>query len=224
MLRATARCLVLWDSVGTSHAWLQNQMPEFLRGSLPDLVKEWAALPVGDGQSRASAHVHLLAGLALGMGLRYAGTQDSSAASTLLDLAEKLLALKASLPEPGPGRAPRQLVSKQDLESALCTVMQSACCVLAGSGDVRAMRLGDWGHCAACILFSCNLNLHADCAKWNLISVYFWRRLTLQSVPFFAAATCLSFREQARRVPSLCGVRWDTATAWQRARLLVFCS
>ena len=112
-------------------------------------------------------HVHLLAGLALGMGLRYAGTQDSSAASTLLDLAEKLLALKASLPEPGPGRAPRQLVSKQDLESALCTVMQSACCVLAGSGDVRAMRLGDWGHCAACILFSCNLNLHADCAKWK---------------------------------------------------------
>ena len=91
LLRATARCLILWDQVGSSSTWLHSQMPPLLRGSLRSLVHRWADLPLGECQARVAAHVSLLSGFCLGMGLKFAGSQDRNAANTLRAAAEELL-------------------------------------------------------------------------------------------------------------------------------------
>lgn len=146
MIRATCRCLIMWDHVGTSQAWLSAQMPPFLRGDIALLVRQWEGqVPHSVAQARASAHLGLLAGFALGMGLRWAGSLDPRASSTLQGVAEALLKLKGRLKDPGVGRAPLQVISKQLVENALCAAVQALCLVLAGTGDASAFRLGEDG-------------------------------------------------------------------------------
>ena len=143
MLRVLARCLILWDHVGTSEMWIQTQLPAPVRGSLGDLLKQWAraGVPLSDVQARSSTHLHVLAGLCLGMGLRFAGTLLTSTRDTLLRIARRLLELKASLPESSTGPHPSQPVSKQAIENALCATATAASLVMAGTGDPEVLQL-----------------------------------------------------------------------------------
>ncbi|CAK0790532.1 unnamed protein product [Prorocentrum cordatum] len=162
MLRLVARCLIMWEGIEASDAWVDQQVPPFLlqlesaalaagrsedhdgrpgalgrpqtpAGSPPDI--DWLLV----GQTRAS----LAAGACLAVGLRFAGTGDAGAKRLLIARLQQFRdarrndahpALMASQPTPG-----------MDLDRSTLETCQSALAValgmvMAGTGDLSALK------------------------------------------------------------------------------------
>ena len=97
-----------------------------------------------DGDSRtdreavAQSRVHALAGACVALGLRFAGTADADAAETLREMALRFLRLKSSAHA---GGAVGRLVDRATLETCVGCAAVALGCVMAGTGDVRSLRL-----------------------------------------------------------------------------------
>lgn len=138
LLRVVARALVMWDSVQPTLEWLHAQLPPLVQVPLEDLLKGRAPKRV-DAESAAQAHIAILAGGCLVLGLRFAGSQDAGAAAVIQQQLRHFLRCKALVPDAAAGVAGQ--VDKQALEGCACTAALALSCVLAGSGDLATLKL-----------------------------------------------------------------------------------
>jgi anaphase-promoting complex subunit 1 len=143
LLRVLSRALILWDSVAGSEEWVVEQLPPLMR----DALRPGAPTPPGaprappahrravDGEALAAAHVNVRAGACLALGLRFAGTAHAGAVATL----RRHAALFADLKRRAPGLPGG--MDKHTLETCVCCAALALGAVLAGTGNLAALRL-----------------------------------------------------------------------------------
>jgi len=161
LLRVVARSMVMWDTVNGSMQWVDAQLPRFLASALavdssgcvePQSGAEDAGQHPGGGaqgtrppdrDSMATAAAYIRAGACLSLGLRFAGTCHAGAVAVLrrhIILFLDLKRVKAPTATAS-GSTASAAVDKHALETCLCCSTLGLCCVLAGSGNLDALRL-----------------------------------------------------------------------------------
>lgn len=124
LLRVVSRALIEWDSIQPTAEWVHAQLP-------PILV---AGLSPGGSPGVGSAAAQARAGACLALGLRFAGTAHGGAAALLSSHIQLFAELKRK--PTAEGRA-----DKHTLETGIAAACLALGCVLAGTGDLDAMRL-----------------------------------------------------------------------------------
>lgn len=132
MLRSLSRGLVMWDSVQASKEWLHSTVPSILRGSLFEGISDEVRFSGADVEAMVQADANITAGSCLCMGLRFAGTANQRAAVTLHEFTEKFLSMK---------QKGSMYIDRSALESCADTCALALGLVMAGTGDLRALRL-----------------------------------------------------------------------------------
>ena len=149
-LRLVARSLILWDEVLPSLEWIESQVPTVVRKAytqmgamakrasqgLPPLPKDREDMEF-DRRAVRQIYVHTVAGACFGMGLRFAGTGNQKAKEAIQYFMLELYALRES-------NDPVAAASKPELpilETCLGCVAISLAMVMAGTGDLDALRI-----------------------------------------------------------------------------------
>ncbi len=130
MLRTLAKGLILWEDVHPSMEWIQSHVPKSMRPHC--LVRPVENANV-DYETINQAYCNLIAGAALVMGLRFAGTANNEAFDTLFRMTKKLMAISK--------RSVAELAGKATMEQTICIMVLSMSIVMAGSGDLDVIRL-----------------------------------------------------------------------------------
>jgi anaphase-promoting complex subunit 1 len=87
LLRAVARCLIAWKDVQSSKAWVDSQVPPFLRQAAEDEERKKVPMPVDVEMAYWSA----VAGVCLAVGLKFAGTAREDAHAALISYVDRLI-------------------------------------------------------------------------------------------------------------------------------------
>ena len=90
MLRTLAEGLIMWDSVVPTPEWIQSHVPKSMQ---PHCLVRPVENSNIDYETINQAYCNLIAGAALAMGLRFAGTANNQAFETLFALTKKLMAV-----------------------------------------------------------------------------------------------------------------------------------
>jgi len=143
LLRVVTRSLIMWDSISSSVDWVEGLLPPLLRGAMDAKTPEereaqddasW--LGEADVEAIAQTYVNVIAGGCMSIGLRYAGSGNVEAATTLRQYAFKFLEWKKKA-----GHDDRALVNRPALEICIGVIAMSLACVMAGTGDLPTLRL-----------------------------------------------------------------------------------
>ncbi|KAH7290973.1 hypothetical protein KP509_30G071400 [Ceratopteris richardii] len=148
LIRVVARNLVLWDSVQATENWVQTQIPAIVKEYIGSSLKEKEGSDTYSGEvdmeALAQAHVNILAGVCLSIGLRYAGTCSSEAQQLLHHYALYFLKEKRSAALVGGTVGPDgkcSYVDRGTLETCLNVAVLSLSVVMAGSGHIGTLKL-----------------------------------------------------------------------------------
>jgi len=149
-LRVIARALILWKDVQPTDEWIQGQIPVVVRNAyshMRTIAKTAFGMHSPKGNAKQETdydrravrqmYVHGVAGACFGIGLRFAGTGNTQAKAALMKRVSELHALRD-------GKDPVSAASRPEipiLESCLGTAAISLAMVLAGTGDLDALRL-----------------------------------------------------------------------------------
>lgn len=132
LLRMIARNLILWDEVLPSVEWVESHIPESIRPYC--LVKPKAtSSEFIDYETMNQAYCNILAGACMSLGLRFAGSSNKEAFTTLLMYAKKFTSLL--------GKSIAELAGKSTIETSLNVIVLSLAMVMAGSGNLDVMRI-----------------------------------------------------------------------------------
>jgi len=126
---------VMWDAVQPTEQWLKSQVPVFLQKYHADPTSSSAEL---DHEALRQAHAYILAGGCFAIGLRYAGTSNASAHQLLLKYV-KYFAAGCSTEPNGPKEWTQR--DRPALETCLNTAALALGMVMAGTGDLEALKL-----------------------------------------------------------------------------------
>ncbi len=164
MLRVIARSLILWDEVLPTRMWIDSQVPTVVltayKGMRESVEKATnfsdlscsANNQVSSETSRSSAcrreqnfdrqavrqiYSHVITAACFGIGLRFAGTGDKRAALAITECLKELRCLRDENDPISVALRPE----RQVLEMCLGCAAISLALVLAGSGDLNALRL-----------------------------------------------------------------------------------
>jgi anaphase-promoting complex subunit 1 len=139
LLRCLCRCLVMWDSVSPTEAFLRLHIPDSLwkygdlelgEQRLNEEMRD--ELPQGrDFQLAVRCRFYCITGCLLGLGITRAGSNDAETRAMLIKWIKELLAFRKSC-------ADRDVIIA---ENCLVTVCLAASLVMAGSGDLELMRI-----------------------------------------------------------------------------------
>lgn len=130
MLRTLAKGLILWDDVQPSHNWIVGHVPASI---LPHCMVRPTTSSGVDYETINQAYCNIVAGAALAMGIRFAGSANAQAFEVLHTLAKNLIATSK--------RSVSELAGKATMEQAICIVVLSLSLVMAGTGDLDVIRL-----------------------------------------------------------------------------------
>ncbi|CAH1966637.1 unnamed protein product [Acanthoscelides obtectus] len=130
LLRVLSRSLILWDDIQPTKAWVESQVPPTIKRF--SMVEPNHAYEV-DYEAMNQAYCNIVAGACFALGLRYAGTSDENAFSTLLHYCHMFTSLTA--------KSIAELAGKSTIETCLNVVILSASAVMAGTGNLEIMRL-----------------------------------------------------------------------------------
>ena len=148
-LRVVARSLILWDEVEPTKSWIERQVPSVVQSayfSMRSIARKAmeGRTPVKgqrnfdyDRRAVRQIYANIIAGACFSIGLRYAGTGDERAKKSLFDCVLQMHKLRE-------GNDPVSVVSKPEspiLETCLGLCALSLAMVLAGTGDLDALRL-----------------------------------------------------------------------------------
>lgn len=149
-LRIISRSLILWDEINPTIEWIEAQVPVVIRtaySQMGELAKKATEGHVPKSKDRRlmdydrratrQIYVHTIAGACFGMGLRFAGTGAREPAEAIKFFVLELYALRES-------KDPVALACKPELpilETALGCAAISLAMVMAGSGDLDALRI-----------------------------------------------------------------------------------
>lgn len=139
-LRVLAHSLVMWNHVEPTTEWIDAQVPHFITKlfskincvNFMDVNEEY--LRDVDVETIQLAYANIIAGGCMSLGIRYAGTANKDAYKALID---KMLYFK----EIRDGKDVYKCPNKTTLESCLSTVCVALGMVMAGSGDLNALKL-----------------------------------------------------------------------------------
>ena len=147
-LRLISKALVLWDEVEPTDEWIDQQIPTVVHlaySEMRDIAKRAmegtnsskSHPPEYDRRAVRQIRAHLLAGACFGMGLRFAGTSDPAAKSTLTKRVWELYELREGKDALAIASRPEEPI----LESCLSTATIALAMVMAGSGDLDTLRV-----------------------------------------------------------------------------------
>ncbi|XP_062701630.1 anaphase-promoting complex subunit 1 [Aedes albopictus] len=132
LLRIVAKNIIMWHEIDASTDWVYSQIPralsELIRNRLPT---DHQSQPV-DHEAQCQAYCSIVCGAAICIGLKYAGTADERAFTTLNFLLKYILGLS--------GRPFGDFAGKQTLENCTIMILLSLSLVQAGTGDLRVLR------------------------------------------------------------------------------------
>lgn len=146
LLRVIARALILWDTVKPSGAWVDAQLPPAVKQAYGAMRLQAKCLSGEtasntnqgfDMQAVRLIYTHVIAGACFSLGLRFAGTGNREAAAAITERVMEFRDLRDGVdPVSIALRPPFQV-----LEMCLCCAALSLSMVLAGTGDIEALRL-----------------------------------------------------------------------------------
>lgn len=134
MLRVTCRNIILWDAVEATQDWLESQLPPVIYEHIADPFSD-RFTPL-ERETLEHARLHITAGAALALGLRFAGTHSKKALAVVMQQAEVLLA--AAEHKPSPTQRP---LNPHLVERCLLAVAMASALIMAGSGDESSQAL-----------------------------------------------------------------------------------
>jgi len=149
MLRVIARSLILWDDVEPSSSWIESQLPTAVQEAYGHMKERAKQLSQPGGSSAPPAYkdfdrqavrliyAHVIAGACFSIGLRFAGTGDRDAASAIFERVMEFRDLRDGVDPVACALRPASPV----LEMCLGCAALSLSMVLAGTGDLDALRL-----------------------------------------------------------------------------------
>ena len=134
LLRTLAKGLIMWDSVSPSLSWIESHVPASI---LPYcLVRPPDSPPPGqenlDYETINQAYCNIVAGAAMALALRFAGTWNNAAFETTEYLINKFIAVTK--------RSIADLTGKAVVEQTICILVLSQGMIMAGSGDLSTLR------------------------------------------------------------------------------------
>ena len=150
MFRVISRALILWDEVKPTEEWIQAQIPKAAHTAYKEM-KDLAERIQLDGFNVSAAnedkdydrqavryiYTHVVAAACFSIGLRYAGTGNTDAASVIFERVMELRDLRDSANPISAALRPPTPV----LEMCLGCASISLAMVLAGTGNLDALRL-----------------------------------------------------------------------------------
>lgn len=136
LLRVLSHSLVMWDDVQPTEEWLVSQVPPFLQKYHAEPDK--SSSEELDHEALRQAHAYILAGGCFAIGLRYAGTAHAGAHELLLKHVQ-YFALGCRSDASGPKEWTQR--DRPALETCLNTAAIALGLVMAGTGDLRALKL-----------------------------------------------------------------------------------
>lgn len=144
------RSLINWSQIDPCMSWIEQNLPQYLRD--PHSVEHRENRPPG-GESASSidwlaiyqSRMFGVSGMALAIGLKFAGSRNESAKSTMLKILHNFVvsthwpgvhcaAQSASRPSPS------MSIDRNTIETCRCAVLLAVSLVMAGSGDIDCMR------------------------------------------------------------------------------------
>eukprot|EP00536_Pseudo-nitzschia_multiseries_P002282 jgi/Psemu1/251518/estExt_Genewise1Plus.C_300110 len=150
MFRVISRALILWDDVEPTDEWIQAQIPiaaysayKEMRNLAESIQQGGADAPVTheekdyDRQAVRFIYTHVIAAACFSIGLRYAGTGNTDAASVIFERVMELRELRDGTNPTSTALRPPSPV----LEMCLGCAAISLSMVLAGTGNLDALRL-----------------------------------------------------------------------------------
>jgi anaphase-promoting complex subunit 1 len=148
--RVVSRALILWNEVEPTREWIDGQVPLVVRKAYNQMRTAAANGMVGrlagsksrkqpdyDRRAIRQIYVHVVAGACFGLGLRFAGTGDKRAADALFERVQELHALREANDVVAVALRPEFPI----LETCLSCTAISLAMVLAGTGDLKALKL-----------------------------------------------------------------------------------
>jgi anaphase-promoting complex subunit 1 len=148
--RVVSRALILWNDVEPTKKWIDAQIPSVVRNACYEMhnaaKNNMEGRSVGpkarkkpdyDRRAVRQIYVHVVAGACMGLGLRFAGTGDKRAADAIFERVLELHNLREA-------NDVISVASRPDfpiLETCLGCAAISLAMVLAGTGDLEALKL-----------------------------------------------------------------------------------
>ncbi|TPX70028.1 hypothetical protein SpCBS45565_g02063 [Spizellomyces sp. 'palustris'] len=129
LLRILSRNLILWDQIEPSGEWISRQNPQFVVEGSEDLS-------TGDADMYLQASWNIVAGACFSIGLKYGGSNNMNAFKTLLVQLEKMITLSNA-----PATTFSQKLNRTIARSCLDVIVTSLSLVVAGSGNVKVLRI-----------------------------------------------------------------------------------
>ncbi|KAK9475926.1 hypothetical protein V1514DRAFT_338485 [Lipomyces japonicus] len=128
LLRTFASRLIMWSNIGSTREWIANSIRPFLRDrvSLQNITTlDSDDLPL----------INIVCGLCFSMAIRYAGTGDTDAISTLIYYLDQFIRLNSL-----PANSHDERTTKSTVRSCQSSLALSCAVVMAGTGDLRVLR------------------------------------------------------------------------------------
>ncbi|KAL1131298.1 hypothetical protein AAG570_010916 [Ranatra chinensis] len=132
LLRMLARGLILWDHILPSKEWVEAHVPPSIKPYC--LVKPRPDTQDSvDYETMNQAYCNIIAGACMAMGLRFAGSANNEAFTTLLYYCKIFTSLSA--------KSIAELAGKSTIETAINVILVSLAMVMAGTGELEVLRL-----------------------------------------------------------------------------------
>ncbi|XP_069743780.1 anaphase-promoting complex subunit 1 [Narcine bancroftii] len=134
LMRTLARGLIMWDEIKPNPAWINSNIPPIVRQNAAD-----GQAPEGvDLQTMRQAHINIIAGACMAMGLRFAGSSNVAAFNCLYKYVKMFLESVSS--------PMAVLAGHHNLETCLSVVLLSLALVMAGTGNLKVLQLCRYMH------------------------------------------------------------------------------
>ncbi|XP_055551724.1 anaphase-promoting complex subunit 1 [Wyeomyia smithii] len=133
LLRIVARNLILWDNIHPSTEWVYSQIPQTLSELIKNRLQTDELQQPTDHEAQCQAYCNIVCGAAICIGLKYAGSAEEQAFTTLNYLLIYFLEIHA--------RPFGDYAGKQTIENCTIMILLALSMVMAGTGDVRVLRI-----------------------------------------------------------------------------------
>lgn len=133
-----ARGLILWDSVDASETWLRSQVPDVVysifhgerTGKTPDELPSFAL-----------SYVNILAGGALAIGLKYAGSAGVDACGVIANTLDLIIEMPVARARSFPSSSNTAAIDRATKLKALCCCALALGLIMGGTGDIETFRM-----------------------------------------------------------------------------------
>lgn len=145
MIRTIGKNLILWNDVEATENWiLHHNVPQQLRAAYLQVTgaehepgSSNSKMIIEDAQLVTVAYANIIAGACMSIGLRYAGTSESTARSVLMRFTNHFQAMRHGSSD----KIEVVLTDKGTIERCLVVCVQSLALVDAGTGNIESLRL-----------------------------------------------------------------------------------